>query len=367
VTQFYAIASTCVNGVIWFKVLKLNEIKDEMKEARLYQKLPGGKVRCHLCSHRCLIPEGGKGLCAVRQNQNGVLYSLVYAKVIAQNVDPIEKKPLFHFLPGSLSFSISTAGCNFRCEFCQNWDISQITKGPEGQVIGEELPPEEVAKRALENGCSSIAYTYTEPTIFFEYAYETGKIARKKGLKNIFVTNGYQTPETIKEMTKFADAANIDLKGFSDDFYQKICGARLDPVLKAIKLMHLAGIWVEITTLVVPSQNDSDKELTQIAEFIAGISHNIPWHISRFHPDYKMQDNRPTPLETLEKAYQIGKKAGLKYVYLGNVVTENRENTYCPKCGNLAIRRVGYDTEILGVSEKGKCAKCGEDLNIKLF
>lgn len=335
-----------------------------MKEALLYQKLAGKKVRCQLCSHRCLIAEGKRGICSVRENQGGTLYSLVYGKAIASNADPIEKKPLFHFLPGSLSFSIATAGCNFRCEFCQNWDISQITKGSKGQIIGEELPPEKIVDQAVKTGCRSIAYTYTEPTIFFEYAQDTAKLAKKAGLANVFVTNGYQTPQTIKEMAKFVEAANIDLKSFSEEFYQKICGARLFPVLEAIKLMHKVGIWLEITTLIVPSQNDSEKELAQIARFIADLDKNIPWHISRFHPDYKMQDGQPTPLETLEKVYQIGKKAGLKYVYLGNVITETRENTYCPKCQNLAIRRLGYDIEILGVDKKGKCEKCNQYLNI---
>ncbi len=335
-----------------------------MVEARLYKKLADKSVRCNLCSHRCLIKPGERGICSVRENQGGTLYSLVYGKVIAANVDPIEKKPLFHFQPGSLSFSIATAGCNFRCEFCQNWQISQITKGPKGEIIGKELPPEQVVQKALETECSSIAYTYTEPTIFFEYAADTAKLAKKKGLANVFVTNGYQTPETIKEMAKFVDAANVDLKSFSEEFYQKICGAKLKPVLEAIKLMHKAGIWLEITTLVVPDQNDSEKELSEIAKFIAGVSKNIPWHISRFHPDFKMTDSYPTPLETLEKAFKIGKKAGLKYVYLGNVATVTRENTYCPKCENLAIRRVGYDIETLGVDKKGECRKCGQNLNI---
>lgn len=249
---------------------------------------------------------------------------------------------------------------------CQNWDISQITKGPKGQIIGEELSPEEIVKKARETSCDSVAYTYTEPTIFFEYAYDTAKLAKKKGLANVFVTNGYQTPETIKEMAKFVDGANVDLKSFSEEFYQKICGARLKPVLEAIKLMHQAGIWLEITTLVVPKQNDKDEELMQIAKFIAKVDKNIPWHISRFHPEYKMLEAQPTPLETLEKACQIGKKAGLKYVYLGNIITETGENTYCPQCGNLAIRRVGYEVEILGVDKEGNCPKCGENLNIKM-
>jgi len=337
-----------------------------VKEALLYQKLKNNTARCNLCSHRCLIAPGKRGICFVRENQNGVLYSLVYGLAIAANVDPIEKKPLFHFLPGTKSFSIASAGCNFRCEFCQNWDISQITKRPEGKIIGEELPPEKVVKQALKSGCKSIAYTYTEPTIFFEYAQDTAKLAKKEGLANVFVTNGYQTPETIKKMKGIIDAANIDLKSFSEEFYQKICGARLTPVLEAIKLMHKAGIWIEITTLVVPKQNDSEKELTQIAKFIASVDRNIPWHISRFHPDYKMTNSYPTPLETLENAFQIGKNAGLKYVYLGNVITETGENTFCPKCGALAIRRAGYLTEVLGVDKEGNCSNCGYDLNIKM-
>jgi len=337
-----------------------------VKEALLYQKLKNNTARCNLCSHRCLIAPGKRGICFVRENQNGVLYSLVYGLAIAANVDPIEKKPLFHFLPGTKSFSIASAGCNFRCEFCQNWDISQITKGREGQIIGEELSPEDIVKKALETDCRSIAYTYTEPTIFFEYAYDTAKLVKRKNLANVFVTNGYQTPETIKKMKGIIDAANIDLKSFSEEFYQKICGARLTPVLEAIKLMHKAGIWIEITTLVVPKQNDSEKELTQIAKFIASVDRNIPWHISRFHPDYKMTNSYPTPLETLENAFQIGKNAGLKYVYLGNVITETGENTFCPKCGALAIRRAGYLTEVLGVDKEGNCSNCGYDLNIKM-
>lgn len=337
-----------------------------MKEAVLYKKLKDKKVRCNLCNHRCLISPGKRGVCFVRENKNGILYSLVYGIALAANIDPIEKKPLFHFQPGTNSFSIATAGCNFRCEFCQNWQESQITKGPQGRIVGQELPPKRVVEEAKRTGCASIAYTYTEPTIFFEYAQDTAKLAKKEGITNVFVTNGYQTPETIKEMAKFVDAANVDLKSFSEKFYQKVCGAKLKPVLESIKLMHKAGIWIEITTLVVPKQNDSKKELTQIAKFIAKVNKSIPWHISRFHPDYKMLDSYPTPIETLEMAYDIGKKAGLKYVYLGNIITETKENTYCPKCNNLAIRRIGYQTEILGVDKKGKCAECGEDLSIRI-
>ena len=346
-----------------------------MHEALLYEKLEEKTVHCFLCNHHCHIIPGKRGVCAVRENRDGTLYSLVYGLAIAANVDPIEKKPLFHFLPGSKSFSIATAGCNFRCGFCQNWDISQMTKphtdsvrgkGPGGQIVGEKLPPEKVVEEALETDCKSIAYTYTEPTIFFEYAYDTAKLAKKQGLYNVFVTNGYQTPQTIEKMKGLIDAANVDLKSFSEEFYQKVCGAHLEPVLKSIKNIHQSGIHLEITTLVVPGQNDSEKQITQIAKFIATVSPNIPWHISRFHPEYKMPNLSPTPLETLKMAYEIGKKAGLKYVYLGNVQTETGENTYCPKCGNLAIRRFGYEIEILGVDKRSQCSKCGEDLKIKI-
>lgn len=336
-----------------------------MQEASLYQKLPNKKVRCYLCAHRCVIASGKRGLCSVRENRGGTLYSLVYGLAIAKNVDPIEKKPLFHFLPGTKSFSIATAGCNFRCDFCQNWEISQITKDGR-EIIGEKLPPEKVVAEALATGCRSIAYTYTEPTIFFEYAQDTARLAKKKGLANLFVTNGYQTPETIEKMKGLIDAANVDLKSYSEEFYQKICGARLAPVLESIKNLYRAGIFLEITTLVVPGQNDSEKELTQIAQFIASVSPDIPWHLSRFHPDYQMTDLSPTPLKTLTTAYQIGKKSGLKFVYLGNVATETGENTYCPQCQTLNIRRRGYETEILTVDKKGHCPKCGEDLKIKM-
>ncbi len=336
-----------------------------MKEAVLYQKLADEAVRCRLCSHRCLIKPGKRGICSVRENQKGKLYSLVYGKTIAANVDPIEKKPFFHFLPGTSSFSIATAGCNFRCEFCQNWEISQISKGPNGQVIGEDLPPEEVVNQALKNNCRSVAYTYTEPTVFFEYASDCAKLAKKKGLANVFVTNGYQTPETIKEMKGLIDAANIDLKSFSDKFYQKICGARLQPVLDSIRLMHEAGIWVEITTLLIPGLNDNQEELKQMFNWIVkNLGPQTPSHISRFHPDYQLTSAEPTPLATLEMAYQIGKKAGLNYVYLGNVQTQDKESTFCPKCGQLVIKRRGYEIEIVGADKKGNCVNCGQNLSL---
>jgi pyruvate formate lyase activating enzyme len=327
-----------------------------MKEAILYKKLKDKKVECQLCSHRCKIADGKKGICAVRENKDGVLYSLAYGKAIAAHIDPIEKKPLFHFLPGSKSFSIATAGCNFRCEFCQNWDISQLSKEWRGEFPGEDLSPERIVSEAVRTRCQSIAYTYTEPTIFFEYAYDTAKLAQRKGLKNAFVTNGFQTPEAIKKMVGVIDAANIDLKSFSDEFYVKICGGRLRPVLEAIKLMWEKKIWVEVTTLVVPNQNDSERELTQIAKFLAGISKDIPWHVSRFQPQYKMTDRGPTPIETLRKAVRIGKRAGLNYIYVGNVLGDPNEHTYCPKCGKTVIKRLGY--QVQNFLKKDRCPSC---------
>lgn len=327
-----------------------------MKEAMLYKKLKGNKVQCELCAHQCLISPGNKGICAVRENKGGVLYTKAYNKVIATNTDPIEKKPLFHFYPGTQAYSIATAGCNFRCKFCQNWRISQLSKHWEGEFPGKNLPPELIVENAKGSGAVSIAYTYTEPTIFFEYAYDTAKLAQKEGLKNVFVTNGYQSPETIEKMTGLIDAANIDLKSFRDSYYQEVCGARLQPVLDSIQLMHKKDIWIELTTLVVPGQNDSEKELTEIAEFISSIGENIPWHISRFHPAAKMGNSQPTPIETLERAAEIGKEAGLNFVYLGNIPNHNLENTYCPNCGKLVISRRGYSAQ--NYLKDNKCPNC---------
>lgn len=337
-----------------------NEADSFMHEAVLYDKLENGQVRCKLCAHRCRVADGKRGICAVRENNSGTLYSLVYGRAISANVDPIEKKPLFHFLPGTRSYSIATAGCNFSCVFCQNWQISQITKGPRGQIVGEDLPPDKIVERAMKLGCQSISYTYTEPTIFFEYAYDTARLAQKAGLKNIFVTNGYQTPETIEQMVGVIDAVNVDLKSFSDEYYRSLCGGRLAPVLDSIKLMYKRGIWVEVTTLIVPDQNDSQEEITQIAEYLCGISRDIPWHISRFYPQYRMDESCPTTLETLYRAYELGKKAGLNYIYVGNVPGNEYENTYCPGCGEKVIGRFSYSVEKYLQGEK--CPKCGEKM-----
>ncbi|MFH1552024.1 MAG: AmmeMemoRadiSam system radical SAM enzyme [Candidatus Omnitrophota bacterium] len=319
--------------------------------------MEGKKVHCFLCAHHCKISEDGFGFCGMRQNVKGQLYTHAYGKVIASHVDPIEKKPLYHFLPGTYAYSIATVGCNFRCPFCQNWSISQVAvKNQEAE--GYELQPEDVVAEALGNNCSSISYTYTEPTIFFEYAYDTAKLAKDKGLYNNFVTNGYMTKEAITEISPYLDAANIDLKFFKDDSYRRVCKGSLQPVLDSIENMKKAGIWVEVTTLIVPGENDSDEELRGIAAFLAKTGKEIPWHISRFHPDYKYTDFSPTPIETMERAMEIGAEEGLKYVYLGNVST--RAETICPGCGNILIEREGFEANVSRkVFEDGKCTSCG--------
>ena len=332
-----------------------------MKQAMFQEPKEGKKVLCGLCSHRCLIAPGHRGICAVRENRDGTLVSLVYDRIIARNIAPIEKKPLFHFLPGSLSYSVATPGCNFRCKHCQNADISQLPRDRGGMVPGEPASPAELVEAALRRHCASISYTYTEPTIFFELAYDTAKLARKAGLKNVFVTNGYITPEALREISPFLDAANIDLKGFTDDFYKKVCGARLQPVLDSIRLYKELGIWIEITTLVIPGHNDSENELRQIAQFVRSVGVDVPWHVSRFHPTYQLMDQPVTPVKTLERARQIGLDAGLRYVYEGNIPGEG-EATLCWSCGKTLMKRYGCSVEENHVKD-GKCEYCGAKMD----
>jgi pyruvate formate lyase activating enzyme len=336
------------------------------KEAYLYKKLPGGKVQCRTCPHYCVLSPGERGICGVRENINGKLYALNYGKVIAINIDPIEKKPFFHFLPGSYSLSIATVGCNFHCLNCQNWDISQSFKGAK-EIPGEYLSPEEIVKIALENHLPSISYTYVEPTIFLEYALDIMKLAKKAGLKNCFVSNGFMSEESAKLIIPYLDANNIDIKGFSEEFYQKVTGGRLKPVLDTAKLMKKSGVWVEITTLAIPTLSDSEEMFRKIAKFIyEELGPETPWHISQFSGaiSWKLQDLPDTPVATLQKAWKIGKEVGLKYVYTGNVPGLPSEDTFCPKCGALVIDRTNY---IIHRHDKnGKCPKCGADLNLIL-
>jgi len=331
------------------------------REAMLYEKTENNQVKCNLCAHRCRIKPDERGICGVRENRSGILESLVYGKVIAENIDPVEKKPLFHVYPGSKSFSIATVGCNFRCIFCQNHDISQVPRET-GSIAGRDVSPSFIVERALTSGSKTISYTYTEPTIFFEFAYDIASIATGKGLKNVFVTNGFMTEEAIETISPYLHAANVDLKSFSDDFYRKRCGARLQPVLDSLKKMKALGIWVEVTTLLIPTLNDSDDELRQIADFIFSLGAETPWHISRFHPRYQMQNLPPTAVASIGRAAEIGKASGLKYVYSGNVPGNEGEDTLCSQCGEHLIDRYGFSIERLNLKET-HCPRCGTALD----
>jgi pyruvate formate lyase activating enzyme len=330
-----------------------------MKEAMFYEKLKDKKVHCLLCPQNCVILDKKRGNCRVRENRNGTLYSLVYAKPCSIAIDPIEKKPLFHFMPGSSVYSIGTTGCNLHCLFCQNWTTSQV--GPE-EVPAPEMMPEKIVEEAIDSGCKSIAYTYNEPTIFYEMCYDVSRIAREKGLKNIMVTNGYINEEPAKKLYKYIDAANIDLKGFSEDFYRKITGARLEPVLKTIKLVHEMGVWVELTNLIIPTLNDDMKMVEKMCNWIKdNVGTEAPLHFSRFFPMYKLEHLPVTSPGTLFEAAKVAKKIGLKYVYIGNIINEEGENTYCPKCNNLLVKRQVFEVLENNIS-KGKCKKCKQDI-----
>ena len=311
-------------------------------EAILYQTGSKNVIQCALCAHRCVVKEGKRGICGVRENQQGRLISLVYGKLIAQHVDPIEKKPLFHFLPGSRSYSIATAGCNFKCRFCQNAEIAHLPLSYPGSVMaGEDVSAEDVVRKALLSECLTIAYTYTEPTVFLEFALDVMKIAKANGIRNVFVTNGYMTEEALNAVLPFLDAANVDLKAFRAEFYQSICRAKLDPVKETLWRMHEKGIWLEVTTLLIPGLNDGSDEIYELADFISNhIGVDVPWHISRFHPDYQMLDRPITSVESLKTARDIGLSSGLRYVYIGNVTGEYGENTFCWACRGLLIERM---------------------------
>ncbi len=333
----------------------------EAVRAALWRDWRGGpSVHCFLCAHHCRIAPGARGLCGVRENRDGVLFTLVYGCPVSTAVDPIEKKPLFHFLPGSMSFSLATVGCNFTCAFCQNAEISQMPRD-QGSIGGRHLSPEQVVEAALETGCQSISYTYTEPTIFYEYARDCARLAARSGLKNVFVTNGYMTGEALRDIDGDLHAANVDLKSFSDDFYRTLVGARLKPVLDSIRRLWSMGVWVEVTTLLIPGRNDGDDELRSLASFLASISCDIPWHVSRFYPCYRMLDVRPTPVTSVETALRIGREEGLHYVYGGNIPGHSSESTICPGCGAAVIERQGFRLGNNGVIE-GKCARCGRDI-----
>ncbi len=328
-----------------------------LHEAILYEKMDGEEVRCHLCAHRCLIKPGKRGTCRVRENRGGILYSLVYGRLVAENVDPIEKKPLYHFQPGSLSYSIATAGCNLSCSHCQNYEISLLA--PRSETIpGRTRQAGDIVEQALRSGCRSISYTYTEPTIFMEFALDCGRMAAERGLTNVFVTNGFMTPEAIQAITPVLDAANVDLKGATEDHYRKVCGASLEPVLDTIRSLYQAGVWLEVTTLLIPGLNDDETSISRISEFIASVDPLIPWHISRFFPVYRMKDRPPTDTESLKRAERAGMEAGLKYVYLGNV-HDGADQTKCHHCGHVLLERSGFSITGSSLGNTGACPECG--------
>jgi len=353
---------------------------ESLREALFYDRLSEDRVHCTLCPHECKIRDGRYGACGVRVNRGGVLYTLVHDAVVSRNLDPIEKKPLFHFQPGSTTYSIATVGCNMRCLFCQNWEISQWPKGkrsdegpvdPEAtdpichqleaapyRIIGERVTPQQIVDAAVRTGAKSVAYTYTEPTIFYELAHDTAVLARARGLKNIFVTNGFICQAPLRQIASVLDAANVDLKFFKEESYRRISGARLQPILEAVRLYRELGVWVEVTTLVIPGLNDSDEELRQIAGFVRSVGLDVPWHVTQFYPAYKMMDRGRTPVATLRRAREIGIEAGLRYVYEGNVPGEGGENTSCYGCKALLIHRYGHFIRGNRIRD-GKCPDCG--------
>ncbi|MGB2983796.1 MAG: AmmeMemoRadiSam system radical SAM enzyme [Candidatus Bipolaricaulia bacterium] len=331
-----------------------------MNEAMLYDRLSEDRVRCNVCSHRCTIERGHRGICAVRENVDGRLVSLVYGRLIARDVDPIEKKPLYHFYPGTRAYSIATVGCNFTCRNCQNAYISQYPRDHGGRIVGDPAASAEIIADAVGGGCRSIAYTYSEPTVALEFVLECMRAAKDEGLANVWVSNGYFTRETADLILPFLDGINVDLKGITNDVYHEISGGNVRPVLDTIERLWGAGVWVEVTTLVIPGLNDSDDELRWTAEAIRGVSPEIPWHVSRFFPAYRLIDRSPTPVETLERASEIGRDVGLLHVYLGNVPGEGEE-TRCPVCGSRLIRRSGYlirESRVRG----GACPDCDAPL-----
>ena len=321
--------------------------------------LEGGDIRCELCPHRCRVSRGKRGLCRVRENRDGKYYSLVYGNPCAMHPDPIEKKPFFHVLPGTISFSIATAGCNFQCKFCQNWEISQAS--PE-DIFNHDVPPEEVVKKAKEIRSHSIAYTYVEPTVFYEYMLDVGQLAKKAGLLNVTHSNGFINPVPLRNLCKVLDAANIDLKGFTETFYRELCGGELNPVLETLKILKEEKVHLEITNLMIPTKND---EMSMVREMCLWIKKELgadtPVHFSRFYPLYKLRTLPPTPVSTLEKARAMALSTGLEYVYIGNIPGHEAENTFCPSCKRMIIQRTGYMVGEINL-KAGKCKYCGKPI-----
>lgn len=334
----------------------------EMREAMFYRPLEreDQAVQCELCPHTCIVPDGERGSCGVRENRGGRLVSLVFGRPVALHVDPIEKKPLFHVLPGTLSYSMATVGCNLRCLHCQNAEISQLP-ATGGRIAGESVQPGELVRRAKAAGCATIAYTYTEPTVYLEYALETARMATEAGLWNVFVTNGYIRHDPLVAVRPWLHAANVDLKSCRDSFYRQVCGGRLEPVLETVRRLHAWGVWVEVTTLLIPGMNDETSELRDLAQFVRGLGPGVPWHVSAFHPTYRMTDRGRTPIQTLRRAREIGLEEGLRFVYTGNIPGDEGESTFCPGCGKRVIGRLGFRVTEVHLAD-GSCTACGAEV-----
>jgi pyruvate formate lyase activating enzyme len=329
------------------------------KEAYLSRPLRDGVVQCQVCEHFCAVHPGELGKCGVRRNVEGTLTLTVYGRAVSINLDPVEKKPLFHFLPGGDILSIGTLGCNFRCPFCQNWSISQQRGADaEGGYLGRSAGPQMLVDLCLQRGVGMIAYTYNEPTVFFEYTYDTAKLAHEHGIRNVYVSNGFMSQATLEMIEPYLDGINVDLKAFNEDFYRDQCQARLEPVKRNIRtIAQKTAIWIEVTTLLIPGLNDSDAELRAMAAWLAEVAPEMPWHISAFHPDYQMTDRPPTSSQSLRRAYEIGKEARLQYVYLGNVMDPDRGATTCPQCGEMLVRRQWHAVREHW-PERGVCPRC---------
>lgn len=334
------------------------------KETILYEKLNDKKVKCGVCPWRCVLKPGKLGNCGTRENVNGELYSLTYGAISSLAIDPMEKKPMYHFYPGNPILSISSVGCNFHCKHCQNWTISQV-KATEARL--REMSPEDVINYAKKKNCKHIAYTYNEPLIWLEYILDVAKLARENGITNVLVTNGYITHEAFELIKPYIDGANVDVKAFTDNFYQEIVGVpSIKPVLDTVKNMHQAGILVEITNLIIPTKNDDMEEIQELCEWVKNdLGDDVPLHFSRFHPMFQLSDVPSTPKKTLEKAYEVAKRVGLKHIYLGNIFIPKTGNTYCPNCNTLIIERQGYSISCKNLSSKNTCKKCGYKLNIR--
>ncbi|MFA4859489.1 AmmeMemoRadiSam system radical SAM enzyme [Methanoregula sp.] len=334
-----------------------------MHEARQYRKSEKDTVTCSLCSHRCVIPSGKHGICGVRANENGILYATTYGKISAEAVDPVEKKPLYHFLPGTRTYSLGSIGCNFHCRHCQNWHISRAKRD---ETFLGNLSPADGVKRAQESGSASISWTYNEPTIWHEYTLDMGTLARAAGLGTVYVTNGYITEEALRELAPMLSAFRVDLKAFTEDFYRNVCGAHLQPVLDSAVLARELGMHVETVTLVIPGLNDSVEEQTSLIRWvIEHLGPETPMHFSAFHPDYRMTDRGRTPVAALEKIYRVAKELGLRFPYIGNVAHHQYENTFCPSCGASLIERLGFSSRIVGLDGQ-QCTHCGEKIEIIL-